>query len=270
MKTIALLFIATICLTTTISAQDLYPTFNYYKATDTLIWNAAWAHLDNDKYKDALKTIFKLKKRYKESAAVHWIKAICLRELNEIDAAFYHIGQAIAFAPESYGLLAVRSDLWRCKQNYVNESADLAAYLVHAPDDEDAVERYVAVLKTLDKTPEAIAFLELRREDDVTFLNNLAHLYASTSKYDSAVSILQHAITIAPTEEQSYLNLAITYHKSGRSLKALDTADRILFINPKCATAYAIKSWIYEELDMEEESELFYELAEENGYEWEE
>lgn len=72
------------------------------------------------------------------------------------------------------------------------------------------------------------------------------------------------------TEEQSYLNLAITYHKSGRSLKALDTADRILFINPKCATAYAIKSWIYEELDMEEESELFYELAEENGYEWEE
>lgn len=267
MKTIALLIAGTLYVSTTF-AQDLYPTFTYHKATDTLIWNAAWDHFNNDRYKDGLKTIFKLKKIYEESAAVHWFKAICLRELNEIDAAFYHIGQAIAFAPGSYGLLAVRSDLWRSKQNYENESADLTAYLVHAPDDEDAVERYVAVLRTLDKTPEAIAFLELRREDDVAFLNNLAHLYASTSRYDSAVSILQHAIMIAPTEEQSYLNLAITYHKSGQSNKALDTADRILLTNPKCATAYAIKSWVYDELGWEDESEMFYEMAEEYGYEW--
>jgi lipopolysaccharide biosynthesis regulator YciM len=265
LSTLGILFLASVTF-----SQDLYPRFTYDKASDTLVWDKAWIFLESEQYLDALKTINKLGKPYREDAAVHWFKALCNQGLNKDDMAFRHIGLAIAYAPECYGLIAFRAELWQRQSNYKNEAADLAAYVMHDPDDSHFIDRYIAALEKINKTPQAIAFLEHRREKDLNFLNELARLYASISEYDSATSLLHQAINLAPTEEMSYINLAIIYQISGQSDKALHIADRVLLINSKSGRAFAVKSWVYGELDFEEESERYYYLASENGYLWDE
>ena len=270
MKPTLIVILATICVSIVSDAQELYPWFTYDKPADTLIWNKTWEHLEDEKFSDALKALNKLGKPYREDAAVHWLKALSYQLLNKDDLAFRHIGLAMVYAPECYGLLAFRAELWRRQLNYKNEAADLAAYLIHDPEDAYSAERYVAALEKINQIPLAIAFLEQRRVEDVDILNDLARLYVAVSRYDSAISILHRAIELSPTSEMSYISLAICYQRTGKADRALYTADRALAINPKSGKALAVKSWVYGAIDFDEESERYYYLAAENGYVWDE
>lgn len=232
MKTIAIVFTLLTLITFQGIAQEVYPTFLYEKPADTLIWSKAWDLYTDEKFSESLKVLAKLTKGYNSDPAVLRLKSLCHAGLKDYEAALETVGQAIAHAPESYGLLNERSYIWAMKKNYRAQAADLAAYLTFDPENYYACFNYGSVLDEIGERAKAISFLEAYKgkESDIRVL--LAEFYAKDRRYDSAISILHDVIELDPGYESAYSNLAICYQKSGDSEKALYLIDRLLAMNP--------------------------------------
>ena len=260
------LIVPFVLLSLQLTAQDLYPTFQYRKASDSVAWNSAWAKYESGKYKEAIRILDKLPRFYRSDAAANRLKALCYFELKENPAALYWLGHAMIDAPDHYGLLCDRAEIWNAEKNYRAQAADLSAYLHFVRDDTAAVYNYVYAVSEIDEKEKAIAVLEEFAFKDAGLHGLLNKLYLDLGMCYTAIPAINAALQEFPDDESLWSTLAVAYYCVSKFDLSLETAERLIALNPENGYSYALRGWIYKKMNRMFDARVSFELAEYYGY----
>ena len=249
-------------------AQDLYPTFTYRKASDSIAWTSAWEKYENGRYKEAINVLDKLPRAYRADAATYRLKALCLTELKEYTAALYWLGGAMLEAPDNYGLLKDRAQVRYYQKDYRAQAADLAAYLHFVKDDTAAIYNYVLAVMELGEYEKGTAMLETFEFKDAGLHALSGECYLQQGMFNTAVYALNAGLEVFPQDTYLHTKLVIAHFNLSEYDLALETTEKLIALAPEDGYSYALRGWIYEEMDRMFDARVSFELAEYYGYEF--
>jgi tetratricopeptide (TPR) repeat protein len=90
---------------------------------------------------------------------------------------------------------------------------------------------------------------------------SMATLYSHTGDRESAVAILEKAISVTPDVYLGYLQLASAYWDMGRTDDAIATLETAISLEPRNVQAYLSMGDLYRDLDLLEEALRWYQQA---------
>jgi tetratricopeptide (TPR) repeat protein len=247
-------------------SQSGLPGFEYYKAKDTLVYNAAWVQYEKDDYRGAIKILRTLGNKYATDAATNRLIGLCHTELAEYEKAITFLNIAISNSPQSYGLFTDRARVRARMKDNIAYAADLAAYVTYFPVDGEYTYDLAIVLHKLERIEEAIACLERFKNKDESLWALLAWFYAELENYDKAIAILEDFLRTAPESQEVLEDLAVYYYNSENPEPGVARADKLIQLNPESGRAYYLRGLLMELSGRDYEAEIDFGIAESKGY----
>lgn len=122
---------------------------------------------------------------------------------------------SLGYAPQSIGIYYDRGLALMNWGKFKGAASDFAAYLIHFPDEKDAI-GYLGKCLVKDGQPDnAIKYLENYSNKDSTLINDLAIYYIEYKRdHNRAIDLWQMSLELYPDFDAALENLSITYSET--------------------------------------------------------
>ncbi|MFO7723406.1 MAG: tetratricopeptide repeat protein [Bacteroidales bacterium] len=212
-------------------------------------YSSASDAFDQQKYKQALKSIDKALRLDSANASYYQFKSDLLKEQKQYMKAFETVNQGIRMCPKTSMLYLQRGNLLLGWQEYDQAIFDFTAAMAYAGNDtmknSAITNRAAAKLKKRDFTG-AYNDLMIAYQFDSTDLATLVNLGAicdEVGKGDETLKYLLKAVEVDSTFYPAYGNIGFKYQEMGQHEKAIAYFNKVLAMNPDEPLGYSNRSY---------------------------
>lgn len=177
----------------------------------------------------------------KAGAAAHIAKGKDLSEKEQFSDAVAEFREAINCDPSSADAHALLGDALADNDDRNQAAVEMEAAVKLAPNDQDKLDRYVAILETLGKyeqaVPSEVKLLSLRPKDAV-LRRQASWLYEQVGDDRRSLELAREAVKLDPRQEKSWCDLVSVLQGVGKTSEALQTCKQGLRVLPDASSLY--------------------------------